>query len=80
MDNDPCTKAGVTAPARAPRQAERLLGISDVCNMTGLAPVTASKLMKETGRALRIHGRVFVLESSFFAYLREMEVANPCSE
>lgn len=57
---------------------ERLLGISEVCTITGLSPVTASKLMKESGRAIVLHRRVFILESSFFAYLRELEANEPC--
>lgn len=57
---------------------ERLLGISDVSNMTGLSPVTASKLMKESGRAIALHRRVYILESSFFKYLQELEVSEPC--
>mgnify|MGYP001160432479 CR=1 FL=1 len=57
---------------------ERLLGISEICKMTGLSPVTASKLMKESGRAIALHRRVYILESSFFAYLRELEVSEPC--
>lgn len=66
-------EAGVTAIG-----TERLLGIPDVCTMTGLCPVTASKLMKESGRAIRVHGRVFILESSFFTYMKELEVGEPC--
>lgn len=57
---------------------ERLLGISDVSKMTGLSPVTASKLMKESGHAIALHRRIFILESSLFAYLRELEVSRPC--
>lgn len=57
---------------------ERLLGISEICKMTGLSPVTASKLMKESGRAIALHRRVYILESSFFAYLHELEVSEPC--
>lgn len=57
---------------------ERLLGISGICKMTGLSPVTASKLMKESGRAIALHRRVYILESSFYAYLRELEVNDPC--
>lgn len=57
---------------------ERLLGISEVCQLTGLSPVTASKLMKESGRAIALHRRIFILESSFFSYLRELEVNDPC--
>lgn len=57
---------------------ERLLGIADVSSMTGLSPVTASKLMKESGRAIALHRRVFILESSLFDYLHQLEVSKPC--
>ena len=57
---------------------ERLLGIAEVCKITGLSPVTASRLMKESGRAIALHRRVYILESSFFAYLRELEVSESC--
>lgn len=57
---------------------ERLLGIAEVCKITGLSPVTASKLMKESGRAIALHRRIYILESSFFAYLRELEANEPC--
>lgn len=57
---------------------ERLLGIAEVCKITGLSPVTASKLMKESGRAIALHRRVYILESSFFTYLHELEVSKPC--
>ena len=57
---------------------ERLLGIAEVCKITGLSPVTASKLMKESGRAIALHRRIFILESSFFSYLHELEVSEPC--
>lgn len=72
MDIHPA-EAGVTAIG-----TERLLGIPDICTMTGLCPVTASRLMKESGRAIRVHGRVFILESSFFTYMKELEVSEPC--
>lgn len=55
---------------------ERLLSLADICDMTGWCPVTASRFLDESGRKLKIHGRVFILESSFFAYLHELEEAN----
>lgn len=58
--------------------SERLLGIQDICALTGLKEVTAAKLMKESGKAIRLHRRLFVLDTSFFNYLREVEVKNPC--
>lgn len=57
---------------------ERLLSISDVSKMTGLSPVTASKFMKESGRAIALHRRVYILESSLFTYLHELEASTPC--
>lgn len=72
--------AGVNAPVtQVCLGSERLLGIPDVCRITGLAEATASKLMKESGRAIRVHSRLFILETSFFNYLRELEVNQPCS-
>jgi len=58
---------------------ERLLGIPDICLLTGFGKATASKFMKESGRAIRVHSRLFLLESSFFSFLREMEASDPCS-
>jgi hypothetical protein len=58
---------------------ERLLGIPDVCQLTGFGKATASKFMKESGRAIRVHGRLFLLQSSLFAFLHEMEASDPCS-
>lgn len=55
---------------------ERLLGIPDVCAITGFCPAVASTFMKESGRALELHRRVFILESSLFAYLHELEEAS----
>lgn len=57
---------------------EHLLGVPEICKITGLGEVTAAKLMKETGRCLKLHGRLYVIESSFFTYLHEMEVNEPC--
>lgn len=54
---------------------ERLLSLADICNMTGWCPVTASRFLDESGRKLKLHGRVFILESSLYAYLRELEEA-----
>lgn len=56
--------------------SERLLGIPEVCAMTGFCPVTASKVMHESGKAITLHRKIFILESSLFAYLHELEGAN----
>lgn len=77
---EPCAAAKVApaAPNNSNIGRERLLGIPEVCALTGLNPVTASKLMKETGRAINVHRRIYILESSFYAYLRELEASDPC--
>lgn len=74
-------KAGVT-DSPAPRVVlgrERLLGIADICKLTGLGEATASKLMKESGYAIKVHSRLYVIESSFFSYLHQLEVTEPCT-
>ena len=58
---------------------ERLLDVPEICKLTGLGQATASKLMKETGRCFKLHSRLYVIESSFFAYLHEVEVNQPCT-
>lgn len=58
---------------------ETLLGRPEICQITGLCPTTASKLMKETGKCLQLHRRLYVLESSFFNYLHNLEVNEPCN-
>lgn len=79
MSESPVQKAGVETPATsATLGRERLLGIEDVCGLTGLGEVTASRLMKESGRAIRLHRRLYVLESSFFDFLRSKEASEPC--
>lgn len=52
---------------------DRLLSIRDVSAITGLGGVTASALMRESGREIVMHRRKFILESSLLAYLRELE-------
>lgn len=74
-------KAGVApAPARVVLGRERLLGVPEIRELTGLGEVAAASLMKESGRCLRLHSRLYVIESSFFAYLHELEVNEPCSK
>ena len=53
--------------------SDRLLTINDVSRITGLCAPVASELIKETGRAITIHRRVYILESSFLAFLKEQE-------
>lgn len=58
---------------------ERLLGVPEVREITGLGEVTAAKLMRETGKCLYLHRHLYVLESSFFIYLHALEVSEPCA-
>ena len=63
-------KAGVMpAPPRVVLGRERLLGVTEIRELTGLGEVAAASLMKESGRCLKLHSRLFVIESSFLALL-----------
>ena len=74
MGNPAVPEAGVNpAPSRIGLGRERLLGIPDICELTGLGEATASKLMKESGHCIRLHRRLYLLESSFFSWLKEQE-------
>lgn len=80
MCNPVASGAGVTpAPSRVVLGRERLLDVPEIRKLTGLGEATASKLMKETGCCLKLHGRLYVIESSFFAYLHRLEVSEPCA-
>lgn len=81
MDNTVVQKAGVApAPSRVVLGHERLLGVPEIRELTGLGEVAAASLMKETGCCLKLHSRLYVIESSFFAYLHKLEVTSPCSK
>lgn len=58
---------------------ERLLGVPEVCEITGFGNVTAARLIKESEHGIKVHSRLFVLESSFFNYLHRLEVNEPCT-
>ena len=74
MGNPAVPEAGVNpAPSRIVLGRERLRGIPDICELTGLGEATASKLMKESGHCIRLHRRLYLLESSFFSWLKEQE-------
>lgn len=80
MDNAVVHEVGITpASPRIVLGRERLLDVSDIRELTGLGEVAAASLMKESGRCLKLHSRLFVIESSFFSYLHELEVTDPCS-
>ena len=52
---------------------DRVLSITDVAEALGVCPVTASKIIKESGREIVLHRRIFILQSSFLAFLAERE-------
>ena len=58
--------------------SDNLLDVQAVCNKTGFCKQVAARLMKETGRCVRIHGKLFVLESSFFDYIHHLEANEAC--
>lgn len=50
---------------------DRLLGISHVQTLFGCCPVTASRITDETGAAVLVHRKKYVLESSLLSYVTE---------
>lgn len=54
---------------------DRLLGISDVAKITNTCPVTASRIIDETGCAIVLHRKKYVLESNFLRFLESWGVA-----
>lgn len=54
---------------------DRLLSIADVSEIMGFCPITASRFMKETGYAVTIRRRVFILESNLVKYIQSRGVA-----
>lgn len=64
-----------STPARTtePIGNDRLLTIEDVQNRTGFGAVTASRIMDDTGHAITLRRRKFILESNLLSYLRSKE-------
>lgn len=53
--------------------SDRLLSAEDVSKILGFKKVTATKVMKATGAHIKIHSRVYVMESALLAYLQNQE-------
>lgn len=51
---------------------DKLLTISDVAERTGLCKTIASVLISETGKAIVMHRRKFILESDLLEYLQKL--------
>ena len=63
-------------PTAEPFGNDRVMSINDVKAEMGFrCEETASKFMKRSGYAFKTHGRVFILESSFWRYLHDLEGA-----
>ena len=72
--SEPAPQTAQSAPRTyEPLGNDRLMSIKSVSEVLGVCPVTASKIIKESGRGILLHRRLFILESSFMAYLREQE-------
>lgn len=69
-------KGTVCKPSNRAIGNTRLFSIGDVAEVMGTCPVTASKIIDETGRAIIIHRKKYVLESALMDYLREKEAVN----
>lgn len=52
---------------------DRLLGLHEVAEILACCPVTASRIIKESGYGIVLHRRLFILQSSFNKYLKEQE-------
>ena len=61
--------------AGKPLGNDRLLSLDDVSQLLGCCPATASKVLRETGCAVRLHRRLYILESSLLRCLANDEVA-----
>ena len=57
-----------SAPLKAIRD-DRLLGIEDVMEITGMCQRVSSELMSETGAAFKLRNQKFVFESAFYDFL-----------
>ena len=51
---------------------DKLLTVVDVQEKTGLCRTVASALMDETGKAIVMHRRKFILESDLLSHLRQL--------
>jgi len=58
-----------------PIGTDRLLGIREVANYFGVCPVTASHIMDDSGCAIVLHRKKYILESSLLEFLRRKEAA-----
>ena len=54
--------------------------VDSVVPKAGIVPAPPRVVLgRERLLGLKLHSRLFVIESSFFEYLHELEVSDPCS-
>lgn len=56
-----------------PIEKQRLLSIKEVAAYLGVCYVTASKIMRESGKAMRIGNRIMIQERHLAQYLKGLE-------
>lgn len=62
-------------PLGRPLGDDRLLTAADVSELMGFCPVTASRFMKESGYAIIVRRRVYILESNLLKHMRKQGAA-----
>ena len=55
---------------------DHLLNLKQIQDLTGLSDEVCSRWLKETGVCIRLHRRLYALESSVLAALKKSEGAN----
>ena len=55
--------------------SDRLLGITDVAAITRTCPVTASRIIDETGYGIVLHRKKYILQSNLLKFLQSQVVA-----
>lgn len=65
----------ITPPTYEPIGSDKLLTVQAIMDLFGCSRDTASRIMDESGCAIKLRSRKFVLESSFYNYIRSIEGA-----
>lgn len=55
--------------------SDRLLGISDVAQITRTCAVTASRIIDETGYGIVLHRKKYILQSNLLKFLQSQVMA-----
>lgn len=65
----------LTPPTYEPIGTDKLLTVKAIADMFGCSEETASRIMDESGCAIKLRSRKYVLESSFFRFMHSIEGA-----